>query len=235
MDGPPSGAENDARDPDFLAWHETQDLHKIEPCRDPPEGSEMRQRGRSEQPAKGRRVNRPKARTKARTIAAPSIADLQKQVRILTRELKDARQQQTATADVLQVINSSHGDLAPVFEAMLDKALGLCGAAFGALWTYDGERMHAAANRGMPPAMAEFLTRSPHPVGRDNAHARLLQGEPMVHLADVADDKAYRSGDPIRRALVELGHGRTMLAVPLRKDKAFLGDFVIYRTEVKPF
>ena len=95
--------------------------------------------------------------------------------------------------------------------------------------------MHAAANRGTPPALAEFLTRSPHPVGQINAHARLLHGEPIVHLADVADDKAYRSGDPIRRALVELGGGRTMLAVPLRKDKTFLGDFVIYRQEVKPF
>ena len=83
--------------------------------------------------------------------------------------------------------------------------------------------------------LAEFLTRSPYPVGSNNAHARLLQGEPVVHLADIADDEAYRSGDPLRRALVELGHGRTMLAVPLRKDGAFLGDFVIYRMEVKPF
>src|SRR5262249_111900 len=154
--------------------------------------------------------------------------------RLLT-EQREALERQTATAEVLQVINSSPGDLARVFDAMLDKALALCGAAFGTFWTYDGERMHAAANRGMPPAMLEFLTRSPHPVGRDNAHARLLRSEPMVHLADVADDEAFRSGDPIRRALVELGGGRTMLAVPLLKDKAFLGDFVIYRQEVKPF
>jgi GAF domain-containing protein/nitrogen-specific signal transduction histidine kinase len=154
--------------------------------------------------------------------------------RLLT-EQREALEQQTATAEVLQVINSSPGELAPVFEAMLDKALGLCGAAFGVLWTYDGERMHVAAHRGVPPAMAEFLTRGPHPIGSNNAHARLLRGERLVHIADVADTEAYRSGDPIRRALVELGGGRTMLAVPLRNDETFLGDFVIYRQEVKPF
>ncbi len=144
-------------------------------------------------------------------------------------------EQQTATAEILQVINSSPGNLAPVFDAMIDKALGLCGAAFGVLWTYDGERVHAAALRGAPPAFAEFLTRAPHPVGPDNAHGRLLGGEPFVHIVDVAEDQAYRSGDPTRRALVELGGGRTLLAVPLRKDDTFLGDFVIYRQEVRPF
>src|SRR6516162_2801697 len=153
----------------------------------------------------------------------------------LLNETKEALERQTATAEVLQVINSSPGDLAPVFDEMLDKALTLCGAAFGVLWTYDGERIHAAALRGAPPEFAEFLTQSPHPVGRDNAHGRLLRGEPVVHIADVKDDKAYLSGDPLRRALVDLGGGRTMLAVPLRKDRTFLGDFVIYRREVMPF
>jgi PAS domain S-box-containing protein len=153
----------------------------------------------------------------------------------LITETREALEQQTATAEVLQVINSSPGNLQPVFDAMLDKALGLCGADFGVLWTYDGERINATALRGVPPTFAEFLTRTSHPVGPENAHGRLLRGEPVVHIADIAEDKAYLSGDPIRRMLVELGGGRTLLAVPLRKDYTFLGDFVIYRQEARPF
>src|SRR4029077_19977890 len=82
---------------------------------------------------------------------------------------------------------------------------------------------------------AEFLTRAPHQVGPDSAHGRLLRGEPVVHIPDIVAEKAYQLGDPIRRALVELGGGRTLLAVPLRKDDTFLGDFVIYRQETSPF
>src|SRR5438874_2957014 len=129
-------------------------------------------------------------------------AELQRQLGEYRAERDEAFAQQTATAEVLQVINFSPGDLVPVFDAMLEKATLLCEAEIGTLWTYDGEWMHASASRGAPFAFAEFLQQKPtHPIG--GSHRRLLSGERFVQTADLAATKAYHSGEPLTRASVD--------------------------------
>jgi len=151
----------------------------------------------------------------------------------LITETREALEQQTATAEVLQVINSSPGDLAPVFDEMLEKALRLCGAAFGHLRAYDGERFHLAASRGAPAALEDFYRRPLTPAAPSPA-GRIVSGESIVHIPDLIGGDAYRAG-PGLTAIVELGGARSYLSVALRKEAILLGYLAVYREEVGPF
>ncbi|HVH80087.1 MAG TPA: GAF domain-containing protein, partial [Stellaceae bacterium] len=171
---------------------------------------------------------------KATQVFVTRLANREAVLHDRTRELSAALEQQAATSELLQVINSSPGDIAPVADAMLEKATRLCEAEFGVLWTHDGERFRAASLHGMAKSFADFL-RSPAATAAAAALADLVRGKDFVHVADLAASEAYRLGDPLRRATVDLGGARTGLAVPVRKDDAVLGVFVIYRQEVRPF
>jgi GAF domain-containing protein len=153
----------------------------------------------------------------------------------LITETREVLEQQTATAEVLGVINASPGDLTPVFDAMLERAMRLCEAAFGSLWTLGGDRFRPVAHFGLPPAYAEYLTQEVPPAGRGTGRARLLAGEPFAHIPDLSDEQPYRDGEPHRRALVDLGGARTALLVPLRKEATVVGFIMIYRQQVEPF
>ena len=152
-----------------------------------------------------------------------------------TRDLTEALEQQTATSEVLGVISSSAGDLAPVFDAMLGKAMQLCSANFGVLNTYDGKAFHTAATYGLPPAYDEYRRSQPLDYGPGTAPARLLKGEPFVQFTDLLESEAYRNGEPNRRALVDIGGARCLLAVPLLKDERVVGNIMIFRQENRPF
>src|SRR5215831_5128314 len=187
----------------------------------------MRQRSGNEQPVKGRRTNRPKARKGS--IASSSLANLQRQVGTLTRDLKEANERQTATAEVLQVINSSPGNLAPVFDAILEKAHNLCGAVQGDLQLYEGGKFRAVAVHGLSEAFADRLRQGFSP-GPNTPGQRLLEGARFVHIPDLGE-----IDDPMSRAAFELSGIRTVVFVPLRKDGILLGRISASRNEVKPF
>src|SRR5262249_33779680 len=106
----------------------------------------------------------------------------------LITEIREALEQQTATGEVLQVINSSPGDLAPVFDAMREKATRLCEAPFGILSTYDGQNFKAVATRGVPDNYRKEYLSGPYLPGPNTTHDRLVQGERVVHVTDLAGD-----------------------------------------------
>ena len=154
--------------------------------------------------------------------------------RLLT-ETREALDQQTATAEVLQVINASPGDLAPVFDAMLEKAMRLCDASMGVFTTFDGNRFKPAISRGVPPRYAEYLATTSDQPSPGGTNQRVLGGENVAHVTDLTETLGYRSGHPWVRALVDFGHARSLVTVALRKDSALLGTITLYRQDVRPF
>src|SRR5262249_50492532 len=110
----------------------------------------------------------------------------------LITETREALEQQTATAEVLGIINSSPGNLASVFDAMLDKALSLCEAAHGALYDYDGKVSHPLAARGAPGYVAFVHDRNPNHLPGGTPLSDALLNNEVVHVADARAHEAYR-------------------------------------------
>src|SRR5215469_1735726 len=145
--------------------------------------------------------------------------EVQRNLNETTAERDAALAREAAIGEVLGVINSSPGELAPVFEAMLDKAMRLCNATYGHLRTYDGEGFPLAAVHGKPDLVELHQQRFRHFVpGPHNPISRLVRGERLIHIADAAADEAY-DNDPGWPQLVATG-ARSVLAVALRKDDA---------------
>src|SRR6516225_3471672 len=163
------------------------------------------------------------------------VADLQRQLAECRAERDEALQRETATAEVLRVINSSPGDLTPVFDAVLEKATRLCGAPFGVLRTWDGERFHVAAANGDVKFTEWASNYGPWaPAHASSPAGRIVRGEDIVRFADAPGDEAV-SISPGFSALVEASGMRSGVVVALRKDDALLGNMTVYRQEVRPF
>jgi GAF domain-containing protein len=153
-----------------------------------------------------------------------------------TRQLSEALEQQTATADVLQAISTSPGELGPVFGSILANATRLCEAKFATLWLCERGGFRSVALHNAPPAFAHQQAREPviHP-GFATALGRVATTKQVAQIADVKADRAYREGDPVAVASVELAGMRTLISVPMLKEGELIGAISIYRQKVRPF
>ncbi|HEY7248371.1 MAG TPA: GAF domain-containing protein [Xanthobacteraceae bacterium] len=176
-------------------------------------------------------------RKRAPTAAkvSPAIADLQEQLDARTQQLNEAIEREKATAEVLQAISSSPGKLAPVFDAILEKAVRICEAKFGTLYLAEGDGFRAVAMHNAPAAYR--LTRQhglvhPPPNSSSGRAARTKQ---VAHVVDIKSLPDYVAGDPFFVSAVELAGFRTVVSVPMLNENELVGIISIYRNEVRPF
>jgi GAF domain-containing protein len=153
----------------------------------------------------------------------------------LFNETREALERQTATSEVLQVISSSPGDLKPVFDQMLAKAMRLCEAQCGFIYQMEQGAMRAVAEIGVPPAFAEYRRQHLHTGGATTPADIMRATKKPAHVHDARDSDAYRQGNPNAVAGVDLGGARTVLYVPMIRNDDIAGVINLYRLEVKPF
>src|SRR4030095_7195495 len=147
----------------------------------------------------------------------------------LLNELRESLQQQTATADVLEVISRSAFDLQPIFETVAESAVRLCEADKAFILRFDGELLHPVVAHNASRELTKFMRQNPIRPGRASTSARAALERRTTHIPDVMADPEYTYGskaiDPVR----------TVLAVPMLKGDELLGVILTYRLEVKPF
>src|SRR3984957_5154183 len=176
-------------------------------------------------PKTGSRKPKPQTKATSRKRKASPASE----TRWLREQLKAARLQQEATAEILQVIANSPGELGPVFRTVLENATRICDARFGTLLRFDGTAFHFAADVGTPKALAEYVRRpGPFRGPAGGMIERILKTRQVQNTPDYA-------AEATPGLAAKLGGARSTLGVPILKGDLLVGAVVIYRQEIRPF
>ena len=147
----------------------------------------------------------------------------------LLNELRESLQQQTATADVLKVISRSTFDLQAVLDTLTESAARLCDADKCAIMQRDGDLYRTAAHCGFSPELTQYAKEHPLRPDRGSMTGRAALEGRAIHVPDVLADPEYTAS-----GYQSFGY-RTALAVPLLREGATIGVFVLTRDAVNPF
>jgi signal transduction histidine kinase/integral membrane sensor domain MASE1 len=155
---------------------------------------------------------------------------LEERVKQRTQELKEALQQQTATADALKVISRSSFDLQVVLDALVESAARLCEADLGSITRQKDKAFWQVASYGYPPALVEYMRYHPIELGRGTLTGRTALERRVIQIPDILADPEYKFVEPSK-----IGSYRTMLGVPLLREGEPIGVIVLMRRTVCPF
>src|SRR5215510_14216388 len=167
-----------------------------------------------------KRRNAPKA-ARGSSLAASKETNAAR----LAHELKEAREQQVATADVLKVISRSPMDAQPVFDMIAESAAQLCEGQFCFVYRFDGQLLHFVAHHSLTPEVLEMNRRAyPAPPSRRSAAARAILERGFVQIPDINADPDYVLG-----AQAVVGGYRSVVGVPILRDGLPIGSIAVAR------
>ncbi len=159
-----------------------------------------------------------------------SYATLEQRVEERTRELAEALEQQTATAEVLKLISRSAFDLQRVLDALVEHAARLCRTDRGMIWHWDGHAYRLVATHGLPTEEHEFFAAAPIRPDGSSLVGRVASERRVVHIPDTRADRQISRVTAVTRFGV-----RTMLGVPVLRDGFPVAVFAFSRQEARPF
>ena len=160
-----------------------------------------------------------------------SYATLEQRVEERTSELREALDQQTATAEILRVISSSPTDIEPVMQALVASAARLCEAQNAQIFQVEGDTMRLVARHG--PVRSTLETGQSRPITRGSVSGRTIVDRVTLHIPDVLDGAQIEYPD-IAAAIQREGI-RTTVGVPLLREGVPIGAITAFRTELRPF
>ena len=170
-------------------------------------GKTRKARGRNASPAKGRKT------TKTKRRIAPAATRVKRSASGPIKDLKQAREQQAATAEILKVIASSPSDVQPVFDVIVERAVQLCGARMGRVYRYDGNLIHLVGGHGLSVPGREGAQRPfPRPAADDTIVGRVMLSRRPNILADLNEDETV---PPLSRQMIEALGARSQVTMPM--------------------